>query len=175
VYNTLGCPAVAGKPSCSQWDFESGTSEGWQLVLPDSTASAGPLVTSTSYHSTGAASLAIGFNNGADTSKYVEIRVQLCAGGNLVSLSGKHVHWSFHKDNPPTQAGGDNRLLLYGASFSGSSVAFEFNDPTDNSWQEFDTDIASQSSYDQIFGIGFYLQATDPYSGTLYLSIIELE
>jgi hypothetical protein len=169
---TLSCPAVGGKPNCSFWDFESSSSEGWEFApLGAASAAAGALVTSTAQKTSGAASLAIAFDNGGDVDKYVEIRVQLCAGGNVLDLTGKQIRWKFK--NAPNTPYGYNYLILYDSSnFGGFGGVLDFGMVGDGAWDSYVYDIFPSIS--QVFGIGFHLQATDAYNGTLYLDDIAI-
>jgi hypothetical protein len=164
---------VGGKPNCSQWAFESSSSEGWQFGPVPSTddAAAGALASSTAQQKSGAASLAVPYDNNGDDSRYVEIRVQLCAGGNVLDLTGKHVRWSVRMD--PPDPGGYNYLILYGApGFTDASGVFDFNTDSDGVWDDYQYDTLSGLA--QVFGIGFHLQTTNPYSGTIYLDAVEI-
>ncbi len=166
----LACPPVGGKPNCSQWNFESDTTEGWQLVVAESSASAGPLGKSEVF--TSGAALAIPYDNHEDEYRFITVRVQLCAGGNVLALSGKRIHWSFRMD--PEQGGGYNYLQVYNApNFGGGGGLFDFNTDDDGEWDEYDNELQSPT-FDQVFGIGFHLQTTAGYSGTLYLDDIRI-
>ena len=164
---TLSCPAVGGKPNCSQWNFDSLTTEGWVFnVLPSGTGAAGgALVASTAQRISGAASLAIPYNNQGNTSRYVEISVRLCSGGQLVNLANKQIRYSF-KMNPP-QAGGFNYITTGGAV-----GGFDFNGDADGVWDTYTNTL--NSGWDQVTSIGFHLQTTQSYNGTLYLDDIRV-
>jgi hypothetical protein len=172
---TLSCAAVGGKPNCSQWDFESGSAEGWQLVALDASANASsaPLATSTFDSTSGSASLAIPFNNSQDDARFIEIRVQLCAGGNVLDLSDKNLHWSFRMD--PPQSGGYNFLQVYDApNFGGGGGLFDFNTDSDGEWDNFDYTLSNYPVFEQVAGIGFHLQATENYVGVFYIDDIRI-
>jgi hypothetical protein len=172
----LSCPAVAGKPSCSQWTWESGGPEGWELAPLDSASNAatGPLTTSTAEHTDGSStSLAINYDNGtASTRKWVEIRVKLCAGGNVLNLDGKHIYWSYHTSanaGGSRPSGGYNYFIVYpSADFSGPGGTFDFNSDSDGTWHQFSDDL-SPPGFDQVAAIGFHLEQTEPFKGTIYI------
>jgi hypothetical protein len=170
---TLSCPSVGGKPNCSQWDFESGSSEDWQFgpVPAASNAATGALFTWNEQAASGGASLAIPYNNAGDVNRFVEIRIPLCAGGNVLDLSGKRLHWSFRM--VPADPGGYNYLQVYDApNFGGGWGTFDFNADADEVWDEYD--VALDTLFDQVFGIGFHLQATTDYDGVLYLDDVRI-
>jgi hypothetical protein len=119
----------------------------------------------------GAASLAIKYSNGDGSQiRWVEIRRLLCAGGNVLNLSGKHLHYSFRMD-PPAQ-GGYNYFIVYGSSdLSGGGGLLDFNSDSTGVWRDFSYDIGPPV-FDQVAGIGFHLEATVPYTGTIYIDNI---
>ena len=172
---TLSCPAVAGKPNCSQWTWESGGPEGW-AIAPGSSGSAGALTTSTSQHADGSgASLAIPYDNGdASTQKWVEIRVKLCAGGNALNLDGKHISWSYHTSanangSRPSSGSGYNYFIVYSsADLNGPEGLFDFNSDSDGTWHQFYNEL-TPPVFDQVAGIGFHLEQTQPFKGTIYI------
>lgn len=169
--NTLECPAVGGKPNCSLWDFESGTTEGWAHANSAS-AQVAVLSSSTDYAITGSRSLAVRYNNNGDPYKYVEIRVQLCAGGNVLNLSGKHIRWSFKMDEK--QAGGYNYLIVYetpDAEYGGG--LFDFNTDDDGEWDTYTHELPA-GTFDAVHSIGFHLQTTAAYDDWLYLDNIQI-
>ena len=179
---TLGCPAVAGKPNCSQWDFDSGDVklEGWELG-PGSAVTSSALSLSTAQHSSGPASLAIRFNNSGDTTKYIELRVKLCAGGNVLSLTGKNAQWAYH--SVPASSGGYNYFQVYGGgpidsmtppTWSGAGGLFDFNADSDGVWDYYDNPMDAASVFDNVYGVGFHLQMTMPFNGTIYLDAVRL-
>jgi hypothetical protein len=171
---TLSCAAVGGKPNCSQWDFESGSSEGWAfnpLDNDDDDASVG-MFASPDQHYTGTAALAIEYDNAGDEYKWVEIRVQLCAGGNVIDLSDKRITWAFRMD--PPQEYGYNYLMIHDApGFEGGGGFMDFNSDTDGVWDIYDGELA-MGGVTQVFGFGFHLQTTDVYSGTMYLDDVRI-
>jgi hypothetical protein len=172
----LSCPAVGGKPNCSEWQFDSGVTEGWilQPVAATSNASAGALTSSMSTSTTGSGSLAIPFNNGGDSNKYVEIAVKLCAGGNGVNLTGKTVRFSFHMDPPEPTGGGYNYVMSFATSaLTGGGGFGDFNGDSSGTWKVLQTPIPPGNT--SVAGIGFHLQATEAYSGTYYIDNITLQ
>jgi hypothetical protein len=184
TFYTLSCPAVGGKPNCSQWDFESTVAgEGWTLgpVTAALNASGGPLSNSTAQHATGAAALAIPFNNGGDVNKSVDVRVKLCAGGQAMNLEGKTLFWRVKMvPAPSTAVTGYNYLILYSTpDLSGGGGLLDHNSPSDANWHYGPYDSVagtplSGSSYQQVTGIGFHLQQTVPYNGIIYLDDINI-
>ena len=167
---------MGGKPNCSHWDFESSViaDEGWALYVPSgtTTAAVGGLMRSSLQPLTGSSSLAITYNNQGDTNRYVEVRVKLCAGNNVLNLRDKSIHWGFRMD--PPQSGGYNFLVVYDApAFGEAGGLFDFNTNTDTAWRHFDQSLSS-SVFGQVFGIGFHLQATQSYNGTIYLDDIRI-
>ncbi|HVY39772.1 MAG TPA: hypothetical protein VHM31_17655, partial [Polyangia bacterium] len=172
---TLSCPAVAGRPNCSQWTWESATTEGWELAPLDSAhnAATGPLTTSTAEHIAGSSrSLAVNYNNGdASSPKYIEIRVKLCAGGNVLNLTGKHISWSYHLSHP--SAGGYNYFIVYPSSdFGGAGGLFDFNADGDGTWHTFNYDLSQP--FDQVAAIGFHLELTEGWQGTIYIDDLSI-
>jgi hypothetical protein len=172
----LTCPIVGGKPTCSNWDFETGL-EGWTLAPAD--AARGPRAASEvrvsqAHVTSGGSSLAIPYDNEGDTARWVEIRVSLCSGGEPVDLRGKTVHWEIRLEPPPPTATSGWNLFrtYYDDDFAIQQYQFQF---TNSGWDEHETILGLSDEFRTIHALDFLLLQDIDWSGTIYFDNIYIE
>jgi hypothetical protein len=173
----LDCPEVIGKPNCSQWDFESGTTEGWiydpRPAAQD--AATGPLTTTTTQRRTGAASLMIPFSG--DGNKSVLVKVKLCAGGNALDLSTKSFRASIRMIPAPPPAPIDyNYVVLFNDSALENGligVDLKLSGPKSDTWFSV-TDVDISTATYPVAGIGFLFLPLEPWTGTIYVDDVRI-
>jgi hypothetical protein len=175
--STLACPAVAGKPNCGTWDFESGTSEGWMLDLATSgsfAASDGAITSSAARAVSGAHSLALGFSGDGQTKNDVRIVVPLCAGGQSIDMSNKSFHMYValtRSSGTPLAAGFTSGSVQYGPPAQQGFIDYAF----DNDSGQFLSIAGSFNAGYSSSYIEMYFDISVPWTGTIYIDDIEIK
>jgi hypothetical protein len=180
--------ACTSGPSCLNWGFESGTTEGW---APDSASSGGITnigVSSTHAH-TGSRSLAVSLSIGsfsADQSAGARVIVPLCGSTGTVNLAGyTFTAWvSFTLTSGSFPMNAANLIQEFTASTDTPTVGVAANpiaiDSTDTfpTWKVFGGAINQASTANSLGEIAVGFPLADPnsegFSGTMYLDDIQI-
>jgi hypothetical protein len=185
----LACPAVAGKPYCSRWEFESNTIEGWvydpATIGPQYHAGVGqPMVSSMALY--GAHSMALQFQGEGIPGRYaVFVKVPLC-GGQAANLSGKFfsawVRFVTNAGSPPLNSGQGNDVKLWTGPTDGPEGMDFSVDPSTGGGSSPGSWYSVGGSLDDNFGtaatsvthIGFRFLLNDAWQGTIYVDAINI-
>jgi hypothetical protein len=172
--STLACAGIGGKPNCGSWSFESGTIEGWRIDTTQGSqdASDGTIVASSTRSFTGTRSLAIGFS-GDGVSKYdLRVVVNLCSGGDALTLVGKTFHANLFLDRRTGSSltgTGQTGTVQSGPASDLQFHDFSFDDA--GQWIPIGVPISGPATtyFEMILPI------TAPWSGTVYLDDVQIE
>jgi len=189
--NAIPVSCTSG-PSCLNWGFESGTTEGWEFD-PDPSYGAGVTnvtVSSTHVH-TGTRSLAVTMDIGSQSSTgagSVSVVVPVCASTGTVNFAGytfsAWVYFTVSSGSVPEHAAN----LVQGITAStDTTVRGQFDGPNPpptvgqsnlNQWMHVQASVSQVSTANTLAGIfiNFALDtsAGDGFSGTMYIDDVQL-
>lgn len=183
------CPAGAdGKPGCGQWDFESGTVEGWSYdptnpAVGNNNAAVGnpACVTTTAFSGTHSLAFTFDSSKAASGSGVVYVKVPLCSSGT-VDITAKTLSVRFRfVTTSGTLDGQLNRPVYWQGSTAFETLRFFYvdnttgGDTTPGSWYWLNLPITN------IFGsgpisathLGFTFGNND-WKGTIYVDAFQL-
>jgi hypothetical protein len=171
------CPGPGnGKPACGSWDFESQSTEGWELYDETLyTASGGPIEVSSDRAILNTQSLAVPIET---TGGYgaVAVRVRFCDGGQAVNLDGKTIRARVHTEPGVAVAcypdgGSEGFIELFNGStklIAGADFTIPCSGP---SWYSFQLPV----SYTAVTELGFVFRVFSNWTGTFYLDDVRIE
>jgi hypothetical protein len=169
------CAEPVGKPNCSQWEFESATTENW-VVGTNSDSAVGQPAASTAQHYLGSGSLSQRLQTPAGQgfgSAY--LKVLLCVGKEAISVVGKAITGQIRFEPPPS---GNTTIS---AQFFLDSTLTSVRIPQDNprvdstaGWIGFNIAFPDPSGTIAGIGIGINFNNGD-YNGTVYLDDVMLQ
>ena len=185
-YQNAAPVACTSGPSCMNWGFESGATEGWAGDPAGAGGVTNITVSSTRAH-TGTQSLAVTMGIGAYSSKAspgISVAVPLCASSGTVNLAGytfsAWVYFTVAAGTVPMNAAN----LLQGMTASadtptrGTSGYLAVSQSNLNQWMEIRGTInqASNQNYLAILNVGFPMAdpSSEGFSGTMYVDDIQL-
>lgn len=180
----LLCAAGAdGKPSCGDFNFESGTTEGWRydLSIDGHASTNAPTVSNEASALGGAHSLAIQF----DPAKGYQVWVYgtLCSGGQGVDISARdfslQIMMKTAPDSPVSLA--ESTGSIFPLSYAGPghpsgsfAVVANLSDMVEGTWLTYGSSVASMfGTVANTTDIGLNIAAGD-WKGTVYIDRVQI-
>jgi hypothetical protein len=168
------CAEPVGKPNCSQWEFESTSTENWVIGGGDSSVGQPAQSSAQHYLGSGSLSLALKTPTGQGYGA-ASVKALLCVGKEAINVAGKAISGHIRFEPPPS---GNTTMSVQFYSDSALTMARipEQNPRVDNTsgWIGFNIPFPDASGTSAGIGIGIDFNNGD-YNGTVYLDDIMLE
>lgn len=167
------CAEPLAKPNCSQWEFESGSTENWASGGDSST---GQPAASTAQHFSGSWSLSQALKTpaGQDYGSAF-FKVLLCVGKEASSVAGKAISGNIRFEPPPSGNTTMNVIFFTDSTLTSSRVPEE-NPRVDtiSGWIGFNIGFPDATGVAAGIGIGISFNVGS-YNGTVYLDDVKLQ
>jgi hypothetical protein len=169
------CAEPLGKPNCSQWQFESATTENW-VVGTNGDSSVGQPASSSAQHYSGNGSLSLHLQTPAGQgygSAY--LKVLLCVGKEAISVAGKAISGEIRFEPPPSGNTTMSVEFYLDSSLTNSRIPEQTpRVDTTSGWIGFNIPFPDASGTVAGIGIGINFNNGD-YNGTVYLDDVMLQ